>query len=81
MRCHSVASEVGMAVASNGAIEHSDSGSRVVVVGGGLAGLATASSLSSLFDKVILLERDFIGTQQASYPQCHAHALLSSAQG
>ncbi len=35
------------------------------MVGGGLAGLASARVLSDVFDEVILLERDAI-TQQAS---------------
>lgn len=77
-RCQSVASEAGLAVAFNGAKEHGTSGSRAVIVGGGLAGLASASVLSGLFDEVILLERDSISTQQASNPQCHAHTSLSS---
>ena len=79
-RCQSVASEAGMAVASNGAIEHSKSGSRAVVVGGGLAGLASASVLSGLFDEVILLERDSISTQQASNHNSHAHKFLVLTQ-
>lgn len=34
------------------------SSSRAIVIGAGMAGLASASSLSSVFDEVILLERD-----------------------
>ena len=49
-----------------------------MIVGGGLAGLASASVLSGLFDEVILLERDSISTQQASNPHCRAHTFLSS---
>ncbi len=54
-----------MAVVQGNAQELRNSGSRAIVIGGGLAGLASARVLSDLFDEVILLERDAI-TQQAS---------------
>ena len=57
-----------MAVVQSNAEELSHSGSRAIVIGGGLAGLASARVLSDLFDEVILLERDAI-TQQASFSQ------------
>ena len=54
-----------MAVAHSSAEEQNRPGSRAIVIGGGLAGLASARVLSDLFDEVTLLERDAI-TQQAS---------------
>jgi len=63
-RCQSVISEAGIALAHGCAEEPTRSGSRAIVIGGGLAGLASARVLSDLFDEVLLLERDSI-TQQA----------------
>lgn len=44
--------------------------SRAVVIGGGMAGLASASSLSSIFDDVLLLERDTISTDLEVFVIC-----------
>ncbi len=63
-RCQSATSEAGMALAHGRTEEPTRSGSRAIVIGGGLAGLASARVLSDLFDEVLLLERDSI-TQQA----------------
>ena len=55
-----------MALADGSAAEQSRSGSVAIVVGGGLAGLASARVLSDVFDEVILLERDAIAQQASS---------------
>lgn len=65
VKCQSLTTEAGMAVTHGNANEESKANSRAIVIGGGLAGLASARVLSDLFDEVILLERDGI-TQQAS---------------
>ena len=64
-RCQTLIREAGLAVLHGSAEPQSKSGSRAIVIGGGLAGLASARVLSDLFDEVVLLERDAI-TQQAS---------------
>ncbi len=56
-----------MALAHSRAEGPTRSGSRAIVIGGGLAGLASARVLSDLFDEVLLLERDSI-TQQVRVP-------------
>ena len=52
-------------------ISHAPSVSRAVVIGGGMAGLAAASSLSSIFEKVTLLERDTFPAQ-SEVRHCHS---------
>lgn len=58
-----------MAVAPSNILEEGSSSSRALVIGGGLAGLASASVLSDLFDEVILLERDAITEQVSPLPR------------
>ncbi|MCP3804889.1 FAD-dependent oxidoreductase [Allokutzneria sp. A3M-2-11 16] len=56
-------------------------GTRVVVIGGGLAGMVTAAALRSRFDEVVVLERDKLpdGAEvRKGVPQArHAHLLVS----
>jgi 2-polyprenyl-6-methoxyphenol hydroxylase-like FAD-dependent oxidoreductase len=56
-------------------------GNHAVVLGAGMAGLATAQVLSNYFSKVTVLERDLLPSEPAprsGTPQApHAHALLA----
>ena len=54
--------------------------SKAVVIGGGMAGLASASSLSSIFDEVVLLERDTIATDLEVRSSCFGSCARSAAQ-
>ena len=64
--CQAQTAEAGVAVAPDRADLQAKKGSRAVVIGGGLAGLATARCLSDLFDEIILLERDAVSQQVCS---------------
>ena len=43
------------------------SSSRAVVIGGGMAGLASCRVLADLFDTVVVLERDNLAVQQVCF--------------
>ena len=66
VRCQAQTAEAEMVVAPDRTDLQSKAGSRAVVIGGGLAGLATARCLSDLFDEVVLLERDAVSQQVCS---------------
>jgi 2-polyprenyl-6-methoxyphenol hydroxylase-like FAD-dependent oxidoreductase len=59
-------------------------GRQAVVVGAGMAGLATARAVSDFFERVVILENDVLPEGAATRPgtpQCrHAHALLAGGQ-
>ena len=54
-------------------------GARAIVIGGGIAGLATARALADHFDSVIVLERDALDSDQGARPgtpqDAHLHFL------
>ena len=59
-------------------------GEQAIVIGGGMAGLAAAGALANHFEKVVVLERDFLPpnvSERPGTPQCrHIHALLAGGQ-
>ena len=59
-------------------------GEQAVVIGGGMGGLAAAGALANHFEKVVVLERDFLPpnvSERPGTPQCrHIHALLAGGQ-
>ena len=65
--CQAQTVEAGLAVAPDRADLQRKTGSRAAVIGGGLAGLAAARSLSDLFDEIVLLERDAVHQQVCSH--------------
>jgi 2-polyprenyl-6-methoxyphenol hydroxylase-like FAD-dependent oxidoreductase len=59
-------------------------GEQAIVIGGGMGGLAAAGALANHFEKVVVLERDFLPpnvSERPGTPQCrHIHALLAGGQ-
>jgi 2-polyprenyl-6-methoxyphenol hydroxylase-like FAD-dependent oxidoreductase len=62
----------------------SNVGEQAIVIGGGMGGLAAAGALANHFEKVVVLERDFLPpnvSERPGTPQCrHIHALLAGGQ-